>query len=281
MKLNYILRSLLGLELYKALRFIRRRTINQNIFYLQKCPTKFKKNLIYLGSIEGGKTVYNSINLKNSIILSAGLGEDASFDVEFASKFNAKVLVLDPTPRAIIHFEKILERSGQKRTSRYISGGCQPAESYDLRNVERNQLRLIKKALWTEETNLKFFAPPDPSHVSHSISNFQNDYRNDTPSIEVHSTTVEIILRQENIEQLELLKLDIEGAEIEVLEDLMDKSIFPNQIIVEYDELNIEMSNFSHERIERAHKILIDNNYELIHSDGQADFLYVLNTAII
>lgn len=278
--MKYILRNIVGLEVYKLLRFLRRRIMSQNVFYLQKSPTRYKRDLIYLGSIEGGKTIYNSINLKNSIILSAGLGEDASFDVEFANKFNAKVLVFDPTPRAIIHFEKVLARSGQKRTTRYTSGGCQPAESYDLRNVEPNQLCLIKKALWIEETNLKFFAPPKSSHVSHSISNFQNDYRIDTPSIEVQSTTIELILKQENINKLELLKLDIEGAEIEVLEDLMDKRIFPNQIIVEYDELNIEMSNLALERIERTHKILTENSYELIHSDGQADFLYILNKAI-
>lgn len=278
MKINYVIRYLLGLEFYKALRLILRRVKSENIFHLQRIPTRMKNNLIYLGSIEGGKTIYNSSNLKNSIVLSAGLGEDASFDVEFASKFNAKVLVLDPTPRAIVHFEKILDRAGQKRTRRYIPGGCQPAESYDLGMVERNQLCLIQKAIWIEETTLKFFAPPNPSHVSHSISNFQNDYRNDTPSIEVQSTTIERILQQEDIVQLELLKLDIEGAEIEVLEDLMNKSIFPKQIIVEYDELNIKMSQLSHERIERAHNILIDNNYDLIHTDGQADFLYILNT---
>lgn len=279
-RLNYLLRIFFGLEKYKYLRFFYRRLIGQNIFHLQKTSTKFKKNLRYVGSIEGGKTIFNSIKLMNSVIISAGLGEDASFDVEFASKFNATVLILDPTPRAIVHYGKILNRLGKKNTVPYSSSGSQPIDSYDLRNLSKSQLVLFKKALWHKETNLRFFSPPNIKHVSHSISNFQNNYRSDTPFIEVQSTTIQKIVDQNKMDHIELLKLDIEGAEIDVLNDLMVKNIFPNQIIVEYDELNLKHTKNVISKIEKTHNLLIKNGYELIHSDGQADFLYILKSAM-
>jgi hypothetical protein len=31
------------------------------------------------------------------------------------------------------------------------------------------------------------------------------------------------------------VKLDIEGAEIEVIKDMMEKNIFPSQLLIEYD----------------------------------------------
>jgi len=70
------------------------------------------KNLIRLGTVYGGWTFENSPDLKNSTVVSCGLGEDASFDIEFAAKFNAKVILVDPTPRSIRHFEGISKRFG-------------------------------------------------------------------------------------------------------------------------------------------------------------------------
>jgi hypothetical protein len=48
--------------------------------------------------------------LSNAKVLTCGLGEDASFDVEFASKYNAEAIVVDPTPRAIQQFAEIVTR---------------------------------------------------------------------------------------------------------------------------------------------------------------------------
>ena len=70
-------------------------------------------NLQRLGSHYGGWTFEPSGDLKRATILSCGLGEDASFDVEFAAAFNATVIIVDPTPRAIAHFAQMQSRLGQ------------------------------------------------------------------------------------------------------------------------------------------------------------------------
>jgi hypothetical protein len=87
-------------------------------------------NLLRLGSDYGGWTFEPSTDLQNSAIVSCGLGEDASFDIEFASRFGAKVIIVDPTPRAIRHFDEIQKRVGQPAVQSYVKGGKQPIASY-------------------------------------------------------------------------------------------------------------------------------------------------------
>ena len=72
-----------------------------------------------------------------------------------------------------------------------------------------------------------------------------------------------------------MIKLDIEGAEVEVIKNMMDSKIFPNQILVEIDELN-KIDKISVERFNKINNLLIENNYELIKTENQfPNFLYL------
>lgn len=226
-----------------------------------------------LGSAYGGWMFADSAELNNSVIVSCGLGEDASFDIEFASKYGATVIIVDPTPRAVQHFKSIVSSLGKKPQRPYTTTGAQPVAAYDLSNISAAQLRLCEKALWNQNTHLRFFAPKNPQHISHSIVNYQNDYLTDTSHIEVEAITIDELLRQQGIKEFSLLKLDIEGAEIEVLTDMISKGIFPRQVLVEYDELSVP-SRKSKERIERAHAALLSASYRLINRE-HTNFAYI------
>ena len=179
------------------------------------------------------------------------------------------------------HYTKIAARFGCESSTPFEKGtGTQPAEAYDLMDLEAERLTLVPKALWNEKTVLKFFMPPNPDFVSCSIGNYQNDYRQDTEHIEVESTTVNELVEVNRIgtNDLALIKLDIEGAEIEVIQDMLDKNIKPPQILVEFDELNAP-SKQGHERIDSTHESLTKHGYKCIHTDGQTDFLYILEEA--
>ena len=201
--------------------------------YMPKIEVKRSTKLLKLGSGYGGWTFDLSEDLHNSVIVSAGLGEDGSFDVEFASRFDAKVIIVDPTPRAILHFEAIQNRIGQPAELAYRDGGKLPVRSYDLRGITEGSLILERSALWIEQTTLKFFSPPNPNHVSHSIDNFQNGYSQATPYIDVPAITLEGLLDKYGLKSIPLLKLDIEGAEIEVIRHMLNGPIRPRQILVE------------------------------------------------
>ena len=224
----------------------------------QGCP------LLHLGSRYGGWTCVASETLQNATVVSCGLGEDASFDVAFAAHYGARVILVDPTPRAVQHFHGLVARLGEPPRQPYAKGGKQPLDAYDLEQIKPGQLQLCAKALWSQSGRLKFFAPPNPAHVSHSISNYQNNYATDTAHIMVDALTIDQLLAAFAIGALPLLKLDIEGAEIEVLADMLAKGIHPQQVLVEYDELSVP-SQRSKLRIEETHAQLLSTGYRLVY----------------
>ena len=212
-------------------------------------------------------------DLKNSLIISGGVGEDVSFDVDFASDYDATVVFYDPTPRAIKHFELVSTNFGKKSTRDYVSGGNQPIESYDLSKLTSNNFVYKKFALWNENTKVKFFKPSNKNHVSHSINNIQRNYNEeDTNFIEVDA-----IKLSDEIEKMDkfpsILKLDIEGAALEVLEDLFENNIFIDQICIEYDEQNVP-GKISGHRIKSMNKLFDENEYNCIHKSA-SDYLFV------
>lgn len=260
--------------------FLFARSIYRKFKQIPLHPIQYSKNIdglniVRLGTDYGGWSFVDEKDLYGCTIISAGLGEDASFDVEFASKYNAKVIIVDPTPRAISHFRKIIEAIGEPSREKYSSSGCQPISAYDLSNVTEESFVLINKALWDRNAKLKFFEPRNPAHVSHSIINYQNNYSNDTPFIEVEAVTLNSLLADLNLEKdaIPLIKLDIEGAEIEVIKSCIASGVMPRQILVEFDELNAPSAQgFS--RITEVDDLLKSSGYKIHFTDGQSDFLY-------
>lgn len=232
------------------------------------------QNLIHLGTRYGGWTFENSPDLQNATIVSGGVGEDASFDVEFAAKFNAKVILIDPTPRAIRHLEEIKKRIPQPARTSYATNGQLSPDSYDLSKLSADSLILKPYALWFEVTKLKFFAPPDPSHVSHSIANFQKSGSQEAAYIEVPTTTLENILTEHGLKTVPLMKVDIEGAEIEVFKDMLEKSIYPRQLLVEFHWTR-NLSDGSKKKVEETDAALRKAGYECRHFNGSTNYLYV------
>jgi FkbM family methyltransferase len=230
--------------------------------------------LLRLGSRYGGWTMESSPDLHRSTILSCGLGEDATFDVEFASRFDARVIIVDPTPRAILHFEEIQKRIGQPALYGHVKGGKQPAESYDLAKIAKGALILEPSALWIENTTLKFFAPGNPAHVSHSITNLHNDFVSSSPHIEVPAITPESLFEKYELNTVPLMKLDIEGAEVAVIKHMMNTAILPRQLLIEFDEMNYP-SDRSKQNAEAMDASLREAGYECRYFDGLANFLYM------
>ena len=248
-------------------------------------PEVFVENVeirpINLGNEYGGKRFFDFDELSDAVIISCGLGEDASFDVEFASRYGAKVIILDPTPRAICHYKEILDRIGMGAEVRRHALGAHDPKAYDLTKLTSHQLVLEKFALWIRPETLRFFAPKNPKHVSYSITNFQNDYQvdSDFEHIEVDAVSLESLILKYDIHQLHLLKLDIEGAEIEVLKDMLEKRIYPTQIAVEFDGLNFPSTRARLDCIS-TDSLLRQHGYLCYDFDGVADFLYVLSARV-
>ena len=248
----------------------------KKILFLQKLKFTKSDNIIRLGSSYGGWGFKNDKSLYNSTIISAGLGEDASFDIEFLNKYNAKIIIIDPTPRAIMHYKEILNKKYQHKIKNYSNTGVQEIDSYDSSKINSKNFILIEKALFNkDDLTLNFYKPKNPDHVSHSISNFLNNHSTETDHIRVKTITLKTIMDKFKISNLTLLKMDIEGAEIQVIENMLDNKIYPDQICIEFDELSI-INKSSIKNYFKIHKQLINSNYILTEANIFPNMLYLL-----
>ena len=145
-----------------------------------------------LGSQYGGKRFFDFHELFETTIVSCGL------------TYNAKEIILDPTPKAITHFEDIKEIIGTSSIALDKASWSKDIKEYNLTGINHNQLVLEKFALWTNHESLRFFAPKNPKHTSYSITNYQNEYKldSDFEHIMVESVTIESILSKYNIKNL-------------------------------------------------------------------------------
>ena len=225
---------------------------------------------IRLGTEYGGwvidKAIAEATITPDSIIISAGAGEDISFDIDLHRLYGCHVVIVDPTPRAMAHFESL--------RSATIAGSKYPINSserfYDMSDVDLAKLHFVPAALWSELTTIKFWEPR-AGNVSYSALNIQGT----ADFIEVPTTTVNDLLQRYGKESLPLLKLDIEGAEVETLQAMLLDTIRPHQIAVEFDFIHRpgpKTGGLLHSIIQHLRK----SGYELAHYDDLRSCLFRL-----
>jgi FkbM family methyltransferase len=213
-------------------------------------------------------------NFGRLVVISGGVGEDISFDVELASLYNCRIFLVDPTELAFKHFSQVINCLGNKPSQSYSDSSRQSVSSYDLSNVSSTSFEFLPYALWDENTSLDFFLPPDSSRDSSgSITGIHNFYKLSDNRIKIKSVTISQILSSFSIDYINILKLDIEGAALEVLRKMFRDDIFPEQIIVEVDEMHFP-SLKSKVRAGKLFKLMNIQGYILLSRDS-CDFLYV------
>lgn len=194
----------------------------------------FKVNDKKIGSNYGGWWI-DADNLKNTplIVFSFGLGEDISFDTGMMEKYNSKVYGFDPTPKSIKYVESM--------------------------NLD-GKFSLFPYALSDENGTLIFNLPENEEHVSGSLESIASH-----KNIEVVCKNIKTICEELDIQNIDILKMDIEGSEYKVIKNLIESGIFPKQILVEYHHF---FDSFTKKDTLQSIALLRDNGYELFHIDG-------------
>lgn len=141
---------------------------------------------------------------KDSVVYSVGVGFDTGFDQALIAEFGLVIHGFDPTPRVI----------------EWLQRNPQPAA------FEFHPLGLA----WMDG-ELSFAAPTRENAVSGTV----------VPAAVVDQETVSVpvsrlstIMSELGHERLDLLKMDIEGAEYAVLDDMLQSGILPDQLLVEF-----------------------------------------------
>ncbi|GJM59550.1 FkbM family methyltransferase [Persicobacter diffluens] len=197
---------------------------------------------------------------EHAVCYLAGAGEDISFDAALSQTYGCQVHTFDPTPRAIAHFEALQNALQEARALElpHEEGTFYPTDAALL-----NKWQFHPWGLWNQEEVLKFYMPADPSHVSHSAVNLQKT----ADFFEAQVYAVDDLMKQLGHQQIDLLKIDIEGAEYKVMEDLLKKEIYPRILCVEFDEVNHPQDEHYLKRIREHIQQWLDKGYQLVHMD--------------
>ena len=240
-------------------------------FLHPKVLNNFDYKIRHYGTFYGGYDIVDREFIKT--VISCGLGEDASFDVELINSKDCIVYAIDPTPRSINYYNNMKKQFGKSKSIEYSNHGFQKVQAYDLQKINSKNFILIQKAIFdSTKKKLKLYFPNNKQHVSASIDKNSN---NPNEFFYADVITIDEIISKHNIEQIDILKLDIEGAEITILKDILAKKIFPKQILVEYT--NKRSKNLLNQiSISIINKKLIENNYVLVNENKKGDFTYLL-----
>ena len=211
-----------------------------------------ENNHIRLGSQYGGWVIPSNYITSESICYCVGAGEDISFDLELIAAYNCKVYSFDPTPRSVQHIhdtQRLIEQKGDAAT---CHGYLYPKNPHLFNNYFFQAL-----ALWDEDGAIEFFMPQNSSHVSHSIVNLQKT----NSSIFVPCKRLASIMNELGHTNLDLLKMDIEGAEYAVLADILKEHISPAILCIEFHAAhNGNIQKSVHELAEAGYAIFNINN---------------------
>jgi FkbM family methyltransferase len=164
-----------------------------------------RADLLRLGSAYGGWWVPETLITEDWICYLAGVGTDISFDLALVERFGCRVWGIDPTPRTAAW---VAERDIDQRWT------------------------FVPIGVAGEATELRFYAPQNPDHVSHSMKNLQNTDRFFTAEV----VTIAALMNRLGHNRIDLLKLDIEGAEHDTIRTMLADGIFPRVLCVEYDQ---------------------------------------------
>jgi FkbM family methyltransferase len=218
--------------------------------------------LLRLGTPYGGWIIPGESGLSSdSVCYSAGAGEDISFDCAIAETFHCHVRIIDPTPRAIAHFDNL--RRAVNAGERFPINGSE-IESYTITLADLEKLSLIPVGLANRDTELKFFFPKNPMHVSCSILNLQKTENYFVA--QCHRLTS--IMNQAGDASVDLLKMDIEGGEYGVIEDLLSTNMLPRVLLVEFDEVHSPLDSEAGDRIKAHIDMLTEAGMKCVAVDG-------------
>jgi FkbM family methyltransferase len=144
---------------------------------------------------------------KDSIIYSGGVGNDITFEHALVKRFGCNIVMLDPSPTGIETMSK--------------------AEN------KLPQFRFCAVALAGHRGALAFAPPINPEEGSWYTPT------GTAGALEVPCTDLTSLLRENGHDRIDLLKIDIEGSEYEVIDDILDHRIPVRQICVEFHHSNL------------------------------------------
>jgi len=205
-----------------------------------RLDTKTEK--IRLGNGLNAWTIHPSLT-KNSVVYSFGVGKDISFDLALIEKFGCTVHAFDPTPKS-------LEWIKQQETPQLF------------------HIHPIGLASYCGKAT--FYPPENEQHISATMLSKPQTAQN---AYTVEVQTLAELMKQLQHTQIDVLKMDIEGAEYEVIDNLLESNINISQLLIEFHH---RFSEVGISKTKQAVNKLRKNGFKLFNvSDIGEEFSFI------
>lgn len=189
------------------------------------------KSMVHVGSQYHGYHIPDNFLNKNSICYLVGAGDDISFDIELKKRYDSQIIIIDPTPASKEHFLKIKESMQKNEPPPKVH--ADPNYIYKISPEKLNEMVFVEKGVWTENTVLKFHDPEIGGYVSQSVFLFKDSKK----VMELPVDRLSNLMKSLNHDKVDLVKLEIEGAEYTVIDTILEDKIDVKAILVEFDEM--------------------------------------------
>ena len=198
------------------------------------------------GGFDVAKEYADKISTERKLVVySFGIGEDLSFSEEILKKWPCEIYAFDPTPKSI----------------KYV-------KSHPLFSNEH--FHFYPFGISEKDGSGSFHLPKNENYVSGSL--LQHDgVREDT--IEVEFKSLKNIMKQLGHEHIDILKMDIEGAEFSVIKNILHDGIEFHQLCVE---VHNRMFENGMEMLRETLFLLKKHKYQIISvSDNHEEITFV------
>jgi FkbM family methyltransferase len=186
-------------------RFVKGAWNRPNRFFFRKLIERLRTptstNLAKLGSEAHGWVVPVDWIRRDWICYCAGVGTDITFDLALIERFGCLVYAFDPTPRSVAHVEAVA--------------------------VGVSQFVFQPIGVWTTESHQKFFHSRNPTIVNNSVVNIHGT----EDFFVAQCKPVKQIMGELGHARVDLLKLNVEGAEHDVLDNLIVDDALPSSVL--------------------------------------------------
>ncbi|GAB3704071.1 hypothetical protein GCM10027592_34970 [Spirosoma flavus] len=213
----------------------------------------------HIGSTYHGYYVPQDFLSSQSICYCIGAGDDISFDTELKVLYDAKVFIFDPMPEGINHFNQLREYT---RMNCGLTIHSKDPFTYRITADQLNTVTFVEIGVWNKKDTLKFYEPIREGYPSHSVYMFKESGR----YIEAPVDRLSALMQQLGHTSVDLVKIEIEGAEYKVIDSILEDKLDIKLILVEFDEIHNPSDKLFHLRIKKTCDRLRKAGYVLVHS---------------
>lgn len=202
-------------------------------------------SIILYGSEGGGWYLPSELISSDWLVYDFGVGEDISLDIALLERHGCTIHAFDPTPKAIAFMG-----------NRLLPG-----------------FHFHPVGVWNANTILGFWEPRHADRASYSALNLHGT----AAFVECEVKTIRTLAAELGHEQIDMIKMDIEGAEQRVIPDMLAEGIRPRLLCVEFDQADDVVSLLSLKTFLtslRLHRALLKVGYQLIFKTG-SNVIYV------